>query len=108
VLAGLATLNGDNVVLTQLQPAIETPEEPPTGDELNPNEDGTPREESKLVAEQQAKQSLATPKVENENHNPQGQLSARSVIQINVTLDSSLDTEKLEKQLSLLRRFGAL
>jgi hypothetical protein len=38
----------------------------------------------------------------------QGQPSARSVIHINVNLDSSLDTEKLQKQLELLRRFGAL
>lgn len=32
----------------------------------------------------------------------------RAVIQVNVTLDSSLDTEKLQKQLELLRRYGAL
>ena len=37
-----------------------------------------------------------------------GAASARSVIHVNVTIDSSLDTEKLEKQLSLLRRFGAI
>ena len=32
----------------------------------------------------------------------------RAAIQVNVTLDSSLDTEKLEKQLALLRKYGAL
>lgn len=32
----------------------------------------------------------------------------RAVIQVNVTLDSSLDTDKLEKQLQLLRRYGAI
>jgi len=34
--------------------------------------------------------------------------SGRSVVHVNVTLDSSLDTEKLERQLALLRRYGAL
>lgn len=34
--------------------------------------------------------------------------SARSVIHVNVTLDSSLDTDKLERQLALLRKYGAL
>ena len=32
----------------------------------------------------------------------------RAAIQVNVTLDSSLDTEKLEKQLALLGKYGAL
>ena len=39
---------------------------------------------------------------------PNGVPPARSVIQINVNLDSSFETEKLEKQLELLRRYGAL
>jgi hypothetical protein len=34
--------------------------------------------------------------------------SARSIIHVNVTIDSSLDTDKLEKQLILLRKYGAL
>lgn len=34
--------------------------------------------------------------------------SPRAVFNVNVTLDSSLDTEKLEKQLQLLKRYGAL
>ena len=32
----------------------------------------------------------------------------RAVFNVNVTLDSSLDTEKLQKQLELLKRFGAI
>ena len=35
-------------------------------------------------------------------------LSLRRIINVNVTLDSSLDTDKLEKQLKLLRRTSAL
>lgn len=34
--------------------------------------------------------------------------SARSIVHVNVTIDLSLDTEKLEKQLALLRKYGAL
>lgn len=34
--------------------------------------------------------------------------SSRSVIHVNVTIDSSLDTEKLERQLILLRKYGAI
>ena len=34
--------------------------------------------------------------------------SSRAVIQVNIDLDSSLDTDKLEKQLALLRKYGAI
>lgn len=42
--------------------------------------------------------------------NPNGtiQLLPRTVFNVNVTLDSSLDIEKLQKQLELLKRFGAI
>lgn len=36
------------------------------------------------------------------------QLGPRAVFNVNVTLDSSLDIEKLQKQLELLKRFGAI
>ncbi len=35
-------------------------------------------------------------------------ISPRAVFNVNVTLDSSLDIEKLQKQLELLKRFGAI
>ena len=34
--------------------------------------------------------------------------SPRAIFNVNVTLDSSLDTEKLQKQLELLKKFGAI
>ena len=37
-----------------------------------------------------------------------GHPSGRSIIHVNVTIDSSLDTDKLEKHLALLRRYGAI
>lgn len=37
-----------------------------------------------------------------------GQSGPRAVFNVNVTLDSSLDIEKLQKQLELLKRFGAI
>jgi hypothetical protein len=36
------------------------------------------------------------------------QSGPRAVFNVNVTLDSSLDIEKLQKQLELLKRFGAI
>ena len=39
---------------------------------------------------------------------PFEQLGPRAVFNVNVTLDSSLDIEKLQKQLELLKRFGAI
>lgn len=38
----------------------------------------------------------------------QAQLGPRAVFNVNVTLDSSMDIEKLQKQLELLKRFGAI
>lgn len=40
--------------------------------------------------------------------NGTGQSGPRAVFNVNVTLDSSLDIEKLQKQLELLKRFGAI
>lgn len=37
-----------------------------------------------------------------------GQSGPRAVFNVNVTLDSSLDIEKLQKQLEVLKRFGAI
>lgn len=37
-----------------------------------------------------------------------GQTGPRAVFNVNVTLDSSLDIEKLQRQLELLKRFGAI
>lgn len=39
---------------------------------------------------------------------PVGPLAPRAIFNVNVTLDSSLDIEKLQKQLELLKRFGAI
>jgi hypothetical protein len=39
---------------------------------------------------------------------PNGPVATRAAFQVHVTLDSSLDIDKLEKQLQLLRRYGAL
>jgi hypothetical protein len=36
------------------------------------------------------------------------QVMPKAIFNVNVTLDSSLDTEKLQKQLELLKRFGAI
>lgn len=103
VYASLANLNGENVTLVRASaPAASggaaaddngKVEEDAQG-QLNPS-DETPAVEP-LAGEQDAVQS------------PQRQGPVRAVVNVNVTLDSTLDTDKLEKQLKLLRRFGAL
>lgn len=99
-LAGLATVEGDRVV----------------------HEAATVGEASKLLEIAADELDNLTP---NENHgqtnieasedsiNPNNeQIGAggnmRAVFHVNVNLDSSLDTEKLERQLALLKRFGAI
>lgn len=60
-------------------------------DTTNNTETVTPNEE--VVPSQQLHQDFSTP---------------RAIFNVNISLDSSLDTEKLEKQLELLKRFGAI
>ena len=47
-------------------------------------------------------------KTENNSENPGGKSGQRAVFNVNVTLDSSMDIEKLQKQLELLKRYGAI
>jgi len=107
--AGLGTQTGDNVTLSQLQ-QVETEEieQPAVTDESSGTGDEVPREDVAPLIVEQPRQSAAAATRNVEGGQADGQASARSVIQINVTLDSSHDPEKLEKQLALLRRFGAL
>lgn len=45
---------------------------------------------------------------QNSNGNVVSTGASKAVIHVNVTIDSTLDTEKLERQLSLLRKYGAI
>jgi hypothetical protein len=76
---------------------------PVSDGEPPPHDDGVPKSHEVLLVDEHASQ----PSSEDRSDAP-GQVAPRAVFHVNVTLDSSLDTEKLEKQLQLLRRYGAL
>lgn len=94
--AGLATQDGDNVALIRATATpVKAAEQPPAD---NPPSDAV---RGKDEIEQDAD-------IDPDGDNGTGAKPARAIINVNVTLDSSLDTEKLEKQLKLLRRYGAI
>lgn len=103
--AGVAQKEGEDFVFSltpgvqAMNPVVDEAEEQiATGD--------TPLEKTESKQEnsrQSASNKPLTTAIPSE-HAPSG----RSVIHVNIALDSSLDTEKLEKQLDLLRRFGAI
>jgi hypothetical protein len=96
--SALGTESDDGIsILTSPQPILtktyETDDEnkptdaPPIGDNLNA--DAAHQEEENQIAEQHSD-------------------GPRAVFHVNVNLDAALDTEKLERQLQLLRRYGAI
>lgn len=103
--AGLVSVNGENVThiapaSTKAGPAEAAPEvdelastndevESDTGDEGNLIADSSSGERTVVAANSAAR-------------------GPRAVFNVNVSLDSSLDIEKLQKQLDLLKRFGAI
>lgn len=93
--AKLATVDGEAVKLLAVQEAT-----PPT--EHADDRDAAPS----VGGDVQRPDS--NPVGASEGGSPVQPPSARSVIHVNVNLDSSLDTEKLERQLELLRRYGAI
>lgn len=95
----LGEFQGDTLSLSQSSGTVLEDEEVPESEKAEGSDkalvdtsQAATREESK---ETESKEDRSTP-------------SARSVIQVNVTIDSSLDTDKLERQLALLRKYGAL
>ena len=95
--AGLVKVNGELIqhVVNQQVPQSDAPSadaEADAGEEINEETAGT----SQDGAQEEAP-------VENEDY-----LRPRAVFNVNVSLDSSLDTEKLEKQLKLLKAYGAI
>lgn len=101
-LAGLVSVDGDQVshiaannVSTVAASAIVdgANEDEPNGNDIV--DEGDPNASSSTLAEKNgaSEETANRPK---------------AVFNVNVTLDSSLDTEKLQKQLELLKRFGAI
>jgi hypothetical protein len=107
VFAGLGEMNGDEISLAP--PVMEQPEVPSAdaapdegvGERSGPGgskESGNAEKRQSVPVKPPLAAGAAT------EHAPSG----RSVIHVNIDLDSSLDTEKLERQLELLRRYGAI
>lgn len=88
--AGLARLDGDRVIQGEL------PVLPPENNSENPE---SPEEEDNTeVGAEVMAATLPTSRGR----------SGKSSVNVTVNLDSSLDPEKLEKQLALLKRYGAI
>jgi hypothetical protein len=105
--AGLAKQNGETV---QIAGASQAPSQ--NSDDANTEDEADP------VTGIPFEPSSTPPPVATVDTKPVGDLngiregdrptSGRAVIHVNIDLDSSLDTDKLQKQLELLRRFGAI
>jgi hypothetical protein len=110
VFAGLGTESNDTVVIAGIHPSSTSPApdvspEEGDGDEPKNAELEVPTSGSSSDHQEQPAAAQGQSRAQD---GAVGQSSGRSIIHVNLTLDSSLDTEKLEKQLLLLRRFGAI
>ena len=101
VYSGLAVRDGDTLAHEHISSIAEAaaPDEG-DGTEANPNESG-----AGIGLEEQQKQQEQEEELEQA---VQPRSNSRAAVQVTINVDSSLDTEKLEKQLELLKRFGAI
>jgi hypothetical protein len=117
-IAGLVVVDGDQVthvassdVDTVLVTSVTVEMEPEAIDEDMGDEESIEgldsTDEGAGVAENDANHDKKPAKAK---PSPKGavELGPRAVFNVNVTLDSSLDIEKLQKQLELLKRYGAI
>lgn len=106
-MAGLATMNGDKVhhvseaeladiSKSEVSP-VESDDQTSNDPELNNVDENEGGGDGDRLDEEGADKGNAPPGT-----------TPRAVFHVNVSLDSSLDTEKLEKQLALLKRYGAI
>jgi hypothetical protein len=106
--AGLGTLDGENIALTNAG-AVTAPD-------ATPAENGQATEELEEQVEgmehgNEAGAVQAEGEAANNNGGAQqrGQASApKSAVTVNLAVDSSSDPDKLEKQLKLLKQYGLL
>ena len=101
--AGLVTVSGEQVTHAQnIDVASSTKEtEELEGEAVQDEQQST---ETEVAAEEQQDEQQG----EQTQQKTRISRTGRALIQVNITLDSSLDTEKLAKQLELLKKFGAL
>lgn len=111
--AGLITVTGEQVThlaSTDLEQPLPTDEDlsPEDGlnDEYAPNEIEVDSEREAIEHTSVLQDSKTTS--DSGKSKPTEASGPRAVFNVNVNLDSSLDIEKLQKQLELLKRFGAI
>jgi hypothetical protein len=126
-LAKLVSVEGDQIVHASSTPQLTTPE--PDATDTSEQEDqeqsenrvgsNAPTTETNPGGEDQAEpnppgssaeslQGKDSAQTETEASRQNLGVAPRAIFNVNVTLDSSLDTEKLAKQLEILKKFGAI
>lgn len=98
VTAGLGTMDGDSITLADARsvaaaPAVE-------------NEEANGGDESELTQPEEQDASQAMPNGAESQEQGQTPNPNKSSVTVNLTVDSSSDPDKLEKQLKLLKQFG--
>ena len=112
--AGLATAEGDDIRLISATDAVQPPAQTSADEDDENAETGDEDDTEALAREQEEKvkkDPLAAnnhPNVQDDTGSPARPRQRAADITLNLTVDSSLDGEKLEKQLALLRRFGLI
>ncbi|HTX77121.1 MAG TPA: hypothetical protein VMD29_13010 [Terracidiphilus sp.] len=97
--------SGDSITLIHASGASSPPQE----DAANESEAADAQEEQASGGDEtdlEENHQLGVPA--EQNGAPGGQAKARAIVNLNLTVDSSSDPDKLEKQLKLLKQFGML
>lgn len=97
LVSGLGFAEGDKI-------SHASPQSTSTDTSINSTFSETPTADSLTGSSQTDVIANVEPEVEL----PEAMRPMKAVFNVNVTLDSSLDTEKLERQLQLLKRYGAI
>jgi hypothetical protein len=102
VTAGIATVTGDSITLLKAG-AITAP--PAAVDDDKAGEFELADDPEPAQAGNQGGVAPA-PKIDDAQNQAQPSIPTKSLVNVNLTVDSSSDPEKLEKQLKLLKQFG--
>jgi len=104
--AGLGSLDGENIILTNADTFVAPPSLAENDEEVEDTEEQVEETEQKYEGDKpQATSSV--PKNGGAEHRQAAELPQGDV-RVNLTVDSSSDPDKLEKQLKLLRQYGLL
>lgn len=102
VFAGLGTVTGDSISLTKSEITVVPPlpaDEDTDDSDIDENEGESAESATAEVAGKQDSKGVGKPAAKS------GQ---KAIVNLDLTVDSTTDPEKLEKQLKLLRQFGLL